>query len=67
MSGPFEHLVRKRDRPWNRGAGRRHSLGKPESGELRIDVKQEGNEIIVVFADDAAAWTWSGFGSAPSS
>ena len=52
MSGPFEHLVRNAIVHGIEAPGRRHSLGKPESGELRIDVKQEGNEIIVVFADD---------------
>jgi chemosensory pili system protein ChpA (sensor histidine kinase/response regulator) len=52
MSGPFEHLVRNAIVHGIEAPERRHALGKPESGELRIDVKQEGNEIIVVFADD---------------
>jgi chemosensory pili system protein ChpA (sensor histidine kinase/response regulator) len=52
MSGPFEHLVRNAIVHGIEPPEMRHALGKPESGELRIDVKQEGNEIIVVFADD---------------
>ena len=52
MSGPFEHLVRNAivhglEMPAQRAAG-----GKREVGELEIEVRQEGNEIIVVFSDD---------------
>jgi chemosensory pili system protein ChpA (sensor histidine kinase/response regulator) len=54
MSGPFEHLVRNAIVHGIETPEKRRSLGKPESGELRIDVKQEGNEIIVVFADDGS-------------
>jgi chemosensory pili system protein ChpA (sensor histidine kinase/response regulator) len=54
MSGPFEHLVRNAIVHGIETPEKRQALGKPESGELRIDVKQEGNEIIVVFADDGA-------------
>jgi len=54
MSGPFEHLVRNAIVHGIESPERRRALGKAESGELRIDVKQEGNEIIVVFADDGA-------------
>jgi len=54
MSGPFEHLVRNAivhglETPSQRTAG-----GKREVGELAIEVRQEGNEIIVVFSDDGA-------------
>ena len=52
MSGPFEHLVRNAIVHGVEAPEQRLALGKSESGELRIDVKQEGNEIIVVFADD---------------
>jgi len=54
MSGPFEHLVRNAIVHGIEPPERRLALGKPESGELRIDVKHEGNEIIVTFADDGA-------------
>lgn len=54
MSGPFEHLVRNAIVHGIEEPGRRQAVGKPEIGELRIDIKQEGNEIVVVFADDGA-------------
>ncbi|MBV8210486.1 MAG: Hpt domain-containing protein [Burkholderiaceae bacterium] len=54
MSGPFEHLVRNAIVHGIEPPERRLTLGKPESGELRIDVKHEGNEIIVTFSDDGA-------------
>jgi chemosensory pili system protein ChpA (sensor histidine kinase/response regulator) len=54
MSGPFEHLVRNAIVHGIEAPEKRHALGKVESGELRIDVKQEGNEIVVVFADDGS-------------
>lgn len=54
MSGPFEHLVRNcivhgLERPAERAAA-----GKAETGELTISVRQAGNEIIVLVADDGA-------------
>ncbi len=54
MAGPFEHLVRNAivhgiERPEERLVG-----GKSETGELRIEVRQEGNEIVVTFSDDGA-------------
>ena len=32
----------------------RHAAGKPETGELVVDVKPEGNEIVIVISDDGA-------------
>ena len=54
MSGPFEHLVRNcivhgLEMPAERGAA-----GKAETGEIGIEVRQEGNEIIAVVSDDGA-------------
>jgi chemosensory pili system protein ChpA (sensor histidine kinase/response regulator) len=54
MSGPFEHLVRNAivhgiERPAVRTAA-----GKAETGEITIEVRQEGNEIVVQFYDDGA-------------
>ncbi len=54
MSGPFEHLVRNAIVHGIETPEQRLAAGKSETGELRIDVKQEGNEIVVVFADDGA-------------
>ena len=54
MVGPFEHLIRNAivhglERPADRRAA-----GKPEAGELVLDVRQEANEIVVVLSDDGA-------------
>ncbi len=54
MSGPFEHLVRNcivhgLELPADRARG-----GKAETGEIAIEVRQEGNEIIAVVSDDGA-------------
>jgi chemosensory pili system protein ChpA (sensor histidine kinase/response regulator) len=54
MSGPFEHLVRNAIVHGLETPGQRTAAGKPEAGELAIEVRQEGNEIIVVVSDDGA-------------
>ncbi len=54
MSGPFEHLVRNAIVHGLETPSQRRAAGKPETGELKIDVRQEANEIIVVIADDGA-------------
>jgi len=54
MSGPFEHLVRNAIVHGLETPAARRAAGKPETGELKIDVRQEANEIIVVIADDGA-------------
>jgi chemosensory pili system protein ChpA (sensor histidine kinase/response regulator) len=54
MSGPFEHLVRNAIVHGLETPAQRTGTGKRETGELSIEVRQEGNEIIVVVADDGA-------------
>ncbi|MCX7902682.1 MAG: response regulator, partial [Burkholderiaceae bacterium] len=54
MTGPFEHLVRNAVVHGLETPEQRRALGKRETGELTIEVRQEGNEIVVVFADDGA-------------
>lgn len=54
MAGPFEHLVRNSIVHGIESPRDRLAAGKPETGELRVEVRQEGNEIIVSFADDGA-------------
>jgi chemosensory pili system protein ChpA (sensor histidine kinase/response regulator) len=54
MTGPFEHLVRNAIVHGLEAPAERRALGKRETGELTIEVRQEGNEIIVTFADDGA-------------
>ncbi|HUN92173.1 MAG TPA: Hpt domain-containing protein [Burkholderiaceae bacterium] len=54
MAAPFEHLLRNSivhglETPHDRVAS-----GKPETGELLLEVSQQGNEIVVVYSDDGA-------------
>ena len=52
MAGPFEHLIRNAIVHGLEVPAERRAAGKPETGELTLDVRQEGNEIIVVISDD---------------
>jgi chemosensory pili system protein ChpA (sensor histidine kinase/response regulator) len=54
MAGPFEHLVRNAIVHGLELPADRMGAGKSDTGELRIEVRREGNEIVVVFADDGA-------------
>ncbi len=54
MGGPFEHLVRNAIVHGLETPAERRAAGKPETGEIAVEVRQEGNEIIVVVADDGA-------------
>ncbi|MFZ5540743.1 MAG: hybrid sensor histidine kinase/response regulator, partial [Pseudomonadota bacterium] len=54
MAGPFEHLVRNAIVHGLEPPAERLAAGKRETGEITIEVRQEGNEIIVVVADDGA-------------
>jgi chemosensory pili system protein ChpA (sensor histidine kinase/response regulator) len=54
MAGPFEHLVRNAIVHGLEAPAERLAAGKSDTGELRIEVRREGNEIVVVFADDGA-------------
>ena len=54
MAGPFEHLIRNAIVHGLETPDERRAAGKPETGELVVDVKPEGNEIIIVVSDDGA-------------
>lgn len=54
MGGPFEHLVRNAIVHGLESPRQRAAAGKRETGELTLEIRQEGNEIIVVCADDGA-------------
>jgi chemosensory pili system protein ChpA (sensor histidine kinase/response regulator) len=54
MAGPFEHLIRNAIVHGLETPDERRAAGKPETGELVVDVKSEGNEIIIVVSDDGA-------------
>ena len=52
MAGPIEHMVRNAIVHGLETPQQRRAAGKAETGELRIEVRQEGNEIVIVIADD---------------
>jgi len=54
MAGPFEHMVRNAIVHGVESPEARRAAGKPETGELRLEVRQEGNEILISIADDGA-------------
>lgn len=52
MTGPFEHLLRNAIVHGIESRERRRAAGKDETGELRIEIRQEGNEVVIHFSDD---------------
>jgi chemosensory pili system protein ChpA (sensor histidine kinase/response regulator) len=54
MTAPFEHLIRNAIVHGLESPAERRAAGKLDTGELVVDVRQEGNEIIVVINDDGA-------------
>jgi chemosensory pili system protein ChpA (sensor histidine kinase/response regulator) len=51
---PLEHLVRNAISHGIEDAKQREEVGKPEQGEIKIDVTREGSEIVIVVSDDGA-------------
>ena len=54
MTGPIEHLLRNAITHGLEETARRLEAGKPEIGEIRLDLSQQGNEIVIELADDGA-------------
>jgi chemosensory pili system protein ChpA (sensor histidine kinase/response regulator) len=54
MAAPFEHLLRNAIVHGIEPRARRLANGKPETGELLVQVSQQGNEVELRFADDGA-------------
>ena len=52
MTGPFEHLLRNAVVHGIEAREVRRAAGKNETGELLIEVRQEGNEVVIRFSDD---------------
>lgn len=52
MAGPFEHLLRNAIVHGIESRDNRRVAGKNETGELRVEVRQEGNEVVIHFSDD---------------
>ena len=54
MIAPFEHLLRNHIVHGIESRAARRAAGKEETGELLVEVRQEGNEIVLSFSDDGA-------------
>jgi chemosensory pili system protein ChpA (sensor histidine kinase/response regulator) len=54
MAAPFEHLLRNAIVHGIEPRERRTAGGKPETGEMLVQVGQQGNEVQIRFADDGA-------------
>jgi chemosensory pili system protein ChpA (sensor histidine kinase/response regulator) len=52
MAGPFEHLLRNAIVHGIESREARQAAGKNETGELLVEIRQEGNEVVIQFADD---------------
>jgi len=56
MTAPFEHLLRNSLVHGVESAADRILSGKPETGAIRIEARQEGNEIVLTLGDDGAGF-----------
>jgi chemosensory pili system protein ChpA (sensor histidine kinase/response regulator) len=54
MAGPLEHLLRNAIVHGVEAGDVRRAAGKPESGQVRLEVRQEGNEVSLMLSDDGA-------------
>ena len=52
MSAPIEHLLRNAVSHGIESTVQRAAAGKPEMGELMVELRQEGREIVLSLADD---------------
>ena len=54
MAAPFEHLLRNAIVHGIESRERRGAAGKAETGELLMQVSQQGNEVVIDISDDGA-------------
>ena len=54
MAGPLEHLLRNAVAHGIEPRAERLRAGKSETGEITLEVRQEGNEVILTSSDDGA-------------
>ncbi|USX27814.1 Hpt domain-containing protein [Oxalobacteraceae bacterium OTU3CINTB1] len=54
MAAPFEHLLRNAIAHGVESRAARGEAGKSETGELLVQVTQQGNEVVIEFSDDGA-------------
>jgi chemosensory pili system protein ChpA (sensor histidine kinase/response regulator) len=52
ITAPFEHMLRNAVAHGIESTAARVAKGKPEVGEIKIEVRQEGNEIVLAVSDD---------------
>jgi chemosensory pili system protein ChpA (sensor histidine kinase/response regulator) len=52
MMGPLEHLLRNAIVHGIESRDQRKEAGKNETGELLVEIRQAGNEVVLQFADD---------------
>ncbi len=52
MAEPLGHLLRNAIVHGIESREQRRAAGKSETGELRLEIKQEGNEVVLRFSDD---------------
>ena len=52
MAAPFEHLLRNAIAHGVETRAARSAAGKSETGELLVQVAQQGNEVVIEFTDD---------------
>jgi chemosensory pili system protein ChpA (sensor histidine kinase/response regulator) len=52
ITGPFEHLLRNAVTHGIEAPDKRRAAGKPEIGDIRLELKQEGNEVQLSLSDD---------------
>ena len=52
IAAPLEHLLRNAIVHGIEAPEVRQAAGKPETGEVAVQVRQEGNEVLVTFSDD---------------
>jgi chemosensory pili system protein ChpA (sensor histidine kinase/response regulator) len=54
ITAPFEHLLRNAIAHGLESPAERAASGKPEIGEIVIDARQVGNEVVMTLSDDGA-------------
>ena len=54
MTPAFEHMLRNAVAHGIEQADPREAAGKPAAGSISIELRQEGNDVSIVFADDGA-------------
>jgi len=52
MGGPLEHLLRNSIVHGIESRSDRKTAGKSETGELLVEIRQEGNEVVIQLSDD---------------